>query len=507
MQRPVLGAAVLVLALAAAWLTGFADRPVRVWRGYETLLIRSDIAQSGGLLKVVNALGPGVVSELTATVNFWDFTGVESVPVARIDMRIDPSDPRHDKTMEGLPSYFRSASGRAGGWSIAYIPSHRAAAIDYLKVAAVLGFPFLGNWRMAELDAIELMISAAGLLGLAAFLAYPFRREGRTRLLIGGAGALLWVPFLIPGGVARIALAFFLLASWFRVVEVFSELRGSSEKLLREARSPLVRFVASAGMGLVLFFPATGFSADAFVGYAGPVAACVLVMVALAIFWGRPGRLKGRRKKFDPVPIVKTAADPARGRAGFFMVLLVIAAVAGIALARSAPVPTPLPVFGARDFSWQSLARLAREKRVPRLPDISDFVTHEAFQQSIAFGRPWRLPEQDERVYLREFSTNARAGSIIVEGFRRVKVFDSTWLDSVTRRFAPGSIEGMLISQGGSAAVAYRGQVEALLRELPIAVLVLFFFSSWFALDRRAAPLMKNVLVRLNGPARRNQVQ
>ena len=504
-----LGGAVLALAVGAACLaslSGDADRASRVWRGYETLLIRSDIAASGGLLKVVKALGPGVVSELTATVNFWDFTGVESVAVAQIDTRIDPSDPRHDRTMDALPGYFHSSSNLGSRWSIAYIPSRRAAAIDYMKIAAVLGFPLLGEWRMAEFDAFELIVSVAGLLALAAFLAYPFRKEGRTRLLVAGVGALLWVPFLFPGGMARTALALLLYATWFQVVEVFIDFRGSDDKLLRAARDPLARFLAAAGTGLVLFAPSSGFSTAARAGYAGSVTASVLILVALALFWGQAPRSRGRRKKFDPVPIVKASSAPARpGQAGFLLVFLAILSVAGIAVARSASVPTPMPLPGVREFSWDSLARLSMQKRTLRLPDLSDLVTHEAFQQTIAFGRPWKLPDRDERVYVREFSMNAAAGSI-VEGFRRVKVFDSAWLDSVTRRFVPGSIEGMLISQGGPVTVAFRGQVSALLRELPLAVLVLFVFSAWFARDRRAAPLMKNMLVRLNGAARRNQV-
>ncbi len=501
-----LGAAVLALAFGAAWLAGLpgiADRPARVWRGYETLLVRSDIAESGGIQKVVNALGPGVVSDRTATVSFWDFTGVQSVPVSLIDTRIDPSDPRHDRVMDMMPRYFHTSSGQGGRWSIAYIPSRRAAALDYLKLTAVLGFPLRGDWRMEELDAVELLAAIAGLLALAALLASPFRKEGRTRLLVAGAGALLWVPFLFPGGVARIALVLLLHASWFQVAEVFIDFRGSDEKLLRAARDPMVRFLAAAGMGLVLL-PTSGSSSAALTGFAGPAAASVLLLVALALFWGRAPRRPQRRKKFDPVPIVKHAARP--GQAGFLLVFLAVLGVAAINLSRSAPVPAPVPASGVHDYSWESLARLSAQKNAARLPDMSDLVTHEAFQQTIAFGRSWKLPGRDERVYVREFSMNGRAAPI-VEGFRRVKVFDSSWLESVTRRFAPGSIEGMLISQGGPVAVALRGQAGALLRDVPLAVLVLFVFSAWFVRDRRTAPLMKNVLVRLNGPARRNQVQ
>ncbi len=440
-RRRILGGAVLAAALGAAWLAGplgGGNRPSCVWRGYETLLIRSDVAASGGLQKVVNALGPNVVSELTAKVSFWNFTGIDSVAVADVDARIDPSDPRRDRAMDALSGYFHSPSNQGNRWSIAYVPSARGAVKDYLSIAAIIGFPLLGEWRMAEFDPFVLIVSVTGLMSLAVLLAHPMRKEGRARLPAAGAGALVWVPFLFPGGVARIALAFFLFAAWFQVAEVFIELRGSDDKLLRTARGPLVRFLAAAGMGLVLFFLFNAFSPAAFAGYAGPVTASVLVLVAIALFSGREERSRERRKKFEPVRIVKGSAAFARpAQAGFLVVMIVILAVAGMTVARSAAVPTPLPLPGVRGFSWDALSRLSRQSRAARLPDMSDLVTHEAFQETIAFGRPWRLPVRDERVYIREFSVNVPAG-LIVEGFRRVKVFDSAWLDSVTRRFAPG---------------------------------------------------------------------
>ena len=202
---------------------------------------------------------------------------------------------------------------------------------------------------------------------------------------------------------------------------------------------------------------------------------------------------------------MKTAATVLRpGQAAFLLVFIVTLAVAAMDMARSAVVPMAVPLHPAHGYSWDSLARLSRLKNPARLPDLSDFVTHEAFQQTIAFGRPWKLPARDERVYLREFSTNPRDGTI-VERLRRVKVFDAAWLDSVTRHAAPGSIERMLIEQGPVTVTL--GRREGIVPgDFVLAVFVLFVFSAWFVRDRRAAPLMKGVLVRLNGPARRNQV-
>jgi hypothetical protein len=515
---PLKAGAALALAIAAAVMTSVPVAPdgsARVWRGYETLLIRTDLASTEVLARVASALGPGVVSEVTARVSYWDFTGIADVTVGGMDARIDPSDPRHDRFMDGLPAYFRSPpdsgpsaarAARGSDWSIAYIPVRRAAAADYLRAAAVLGLPRHGSWRLVEFDPIQCIVSIASLLGLAALLASASGKGGRTRLLAAGSGALLWLPFLLPGGVARLALSLLMITAWFPVAHTVILLHGWDEKLLKEGRSSLVRFLAAAGAGLVVLLPASSFTASAIFAYAGAVIASALLVVALALFWGKARRPRRRSRKFEPVPIVRPSAEPAR--AGPSHVLVACAGlllVAAIGVMRSAPLPTPLPVFGARDFSWESLARLGSVHRALRLPDMSDFVAHEAYQETLSFGRPWGLPRPDEKVYMREFTTNVRSGTIVA-GLKRVKVFDARWLDSVVGRPVPGSIQRLLAAQHRAVAVASRGQVRSVLRELPVALLVLFVLFARFAWDWRAAPLMKSVLLRFNGAARRNQV-
>ncbi|MGO9307955.1 MAG: hypothetical protein ACLQDL_02895 [Spirochaetia bacterium] len=512
------GGAALALALAALWLTnlsGVGGLPTRVWRGYETLTVHADAVPPGALEEVVRRLGPGVVSGLTASVTFWNFTGIDEVPVDRLDARIDPRDPRHDRVMDALPGYFRTSGesaslaggvDRTGEWRIAYIPARRPAAADYARIAAALGLPWHGAWRLAEFDPVMFLVSLAGLFGLAALRASAGAGDRRERRAIAVAGALLWIPFLLPGDVARLSLALLSLAAWLQAMDPFIALHGWDEKLLRESRDPLVKMLAAAGAGAALLFLAGGFSVAALLAYAGSLAASGLVVIALALLWGRARRPRRRPKKFEPVPIVGPAGRPSRpGVAGAMLVSAAILLASAICVLRSVPVPTPLAVFAARDFSWGSLARLGRETRAQQLPDISDLVTHEAFQETLSFGRPWGPPRRDERVYVREFSIDPRAGTI-VPGMRRVKVFDAAWLDSVLHRTPPGSIERLLVSQRRPVAVALRGQVRSLLRELPVAMFVILLFSTWFARDLRMAPLMKSVYLRLNGAARRSQV-
>jgi hypothetical protein len=144
-----------------------------------------------------------------------NFTGIENVPVDRMDARIDPSDPRHDRVMDALPGYFQASSvsasptrlaGLGSGWSIAYIPARRAAVMDYLRIAAVLGLPRHDAWRLAEFDPIEFLVSATGLLALAALLAallvpLPGRADNDSPLLqlkleqVEAGSGFVWTDF------------------------------------------------------------------------------------------------------------------------------------------------------------------------------------------------------------------------------------------------------------------------------------------------------------------------
>ncbi|HET6486461.1 MAG TPA: hypothetical protein VFH83_08570, partial [Spirochaetia bacterium] len=103
-------------------LPGSSPRPSQPWRRYHTILVRSDSQGPDGMEGLVRRLkaaaGPGVVTELTAPVDFWDFSGVATVAYARLDSRLDPLDPRRDPYLNGLRSYLRTA-GASAEWRIA----------------------------------------------------------------------------------------------------------------------------------------------------------------------------------------------------------------------------------------------------------------------------------------------------------------------------------------------------------------------------------------------------
>jgi hypothetical protein len=155
--------------------------------------------------------------------------------------------------------------------------------------------------------------------------------------------------------------------------------------------------------------------------------------------------------------------------------LLVVSPIllALVALARAPFVPLPLRLSGIRDFSWSALREMDARRPAndgERLPDIVDFVTHSAYQQTLTFGRAHALPTRDERVTVTEYVVNPSTHAIVSRP-RTVKSFDSAWLDSLTRSPAGSSVERLLLEQGRPVRVEGAPARRALAREIAAAAL------------------------------------
>ena len=188
-----------------------------------------------------------------------------------------------------------------------------------------------------------------------------------------------------------------------------------------------------------------------------------------------------------------------------------------IPLVRGAAFPAPSPLRGQRGLSWSAVIKLRQGAKADRLPDFSDFVAHEAYQQTLGFGMKWRQPVPDERLYGREYLVDPATG-VVHATLRTVKVLDSMWLASLAMHPAPSGLESLLVAQGGPAVVSVRGLARLLAGELPfasLAFLSILYFLVWDLQGGartasrvwvRFSHLIRGNLWRLNETARRDQI-
>jgi hypothetical protein len=497
----VLPACFLLWLPSSSWV---APQPTLIWRGYQTLLLRGRAAQPQFMTALVARLGPGVVSEVTSPVEFWDFTGLSTAAYSDLDGRLDPSDPRRDRFIDGASAYFHS-TGAGEEWHIAYVPAVQTSFRLWLRISAAAGLPLQGEWRLVEFDPLGKLLSLAAVLGLAALLALAQEERRRAALAFAFAGAMAWAPFLLSGGLARFALTLILLPTWFPLMRADIPLRWDGAVFSR-LKKPLVIYGCAAAAAFMLVLITSGFSGSNLAGFLSPLGLSILMLLLPAVIREGGGRFH-RRMIFEPVPIVRPKSDTLRSRPVAFLCAAVSLVIIGFLFFERGPaLPTPYIVRPAHDFSWDTVNRMKRTGHAAALPDFLGLVTHAAFQETIAFGRPWRPPAKDERVYVREFILDPMTGATVARQ-KVVKVFDATWLESIRRRSIPGSLGALFYAQGRPTTAELRGPERAPLRELPAALVVLVTFLAWLRKDLIQGPLIRGNLLRLNSSARRNQAQ
>ncbi len=431
------GLGLLVCAALAAWLPLArmpAFQPTRIWRGYQTLLLSAGPSGAGAARVIAQALGPGVATEETSTVDFWSFTGLESVSLSGLDARIDPRDPRRDSFMDRAKGYFQASNGA----EILYIPARLPAARVFLRIAAHLGLPARGAWHLIEFDPVEKLLAVLGLFALALLLAAGQESPRRIAFPIAAAGALVWIPYVLSGGLDRLAIALASLLPWSELMRVLVLLHGWDEKLVREMRPWLVALAGVAGAGLVVECLLAGPSLLPLIASIAPFLGALLLLAGIAGVWGRAKRKRKKRAAFAPIPIVRPARKAARfPRAALIVGAGLLVAAAIVPLLRDQPLPTPLPLADARGFSWEAVARLGRGAGSGRLPDFAGLVLHEAFQEAMTFGRSEGLPVPDERVYLRTYTDDGSTG-VVTERQRMAKTFDAVLAEERARALDAG---------------------------------------------------------------------
>ena len=296
-----------------------------------------------------------------------------------------------------------------------------------------------------------------------------------------------------------------LLPGWLPLMRADMPLRWDDAVLLRLKRA-LIIYGCTAAAALALLLVTSGFTGSNLAGFLSPLGVSILMLLVPAAAREAGGR-PHRRMIFEPVPIVRPKSDALRSRpVAFLYAVASLILVSLLFFERGPALPTPYAVRHVRDFSWEAVETMKRSGHSAALSDFLGLVTHAAFQETMAFGRPWRPPEKDERVYVREFILNPITGATVARR-KVVKVFDATWLESVRRRSTPGSLGALFYAQGRPTVSEMRGPERASLRELPAALAVLLVFLGWLRKDLVQGPLIRSNLLRLNSSARRNQIQ
>ncbi len=451
--------------------------PVTVWHGHNILLIDAE-AELGPVLESLGSIPH--ISETNTHVYINVFSGVEKVPLAQIEARLDVNDPRYDRYVSGLQRYF-SAAFDADNWHVVYLKSDRtqlSLLVSLKRALGTLGIDYrLPEWRpgwfllgpLAAFGVILLFSRGSRRIWEMIFLALPLVILATKASGLGLAAALLMIP------------------GWQRLVAVSREML---EDFLYNRRFALDRrlFLRPAvlfGIGMAWASVIAFFHTDAggfFIAMLATVGALFVSLASLAalrlygvtdryhtLFYGMP-LLRGTG--FDS----RHSFSPLHNTYAALILIAVVFSPCLILLSRIDPdlaTARPHTIRAFDELTVASLRELGQKIPENRLPDLADYVAHRAYQDSLPYRREWAYPGRDEVVTISNFKDE---NGKIVPRESGVFSFDTTWFDTVIADAATDGLGSMFLGQGGTVVTygiyQHRGVARAL-RSIATAVLVI----------------------------------
>lgn len=488
-----------------------ACRPTSGWRGWYVLLYRE--AAADAVEAALPLARPGSVSRVSATARIDAFSEIEVLPIADLDARLDPLDPRMDGWLAGAGDYFRA--GNAGPLAVsAYVPATRGRIETVLRLGRAFraaGVPRDG-WRLVELDPLAAPAAPAAALVFATVVAWWLGTRIGRGLLLAAAGVLVWLPGLLNGGPADLCICCLSLYLWLPgALEEERDIDGR-----RSLPSP-----GGVGMriGVLLAAAAAVIAADDAAVYRSfRMAASTLGLALLAeLAWSFPRMRPPARRpghRFAPVPILSPRKPSFVPLAAGLAAALLVAAPSCLSQLRLA---LPRPVSLAPAASRKGIEDASRARGEDSLPGLADAVSHAVSLQTAAFGTVAAgvggtggagtlLPPQEGRVLLLEYADGS-APTSLVEAPRTVVRFEPGWLDRVAAASRAGTVERLLVDQRRAVEVRTLPLRTTLVRALPAALVWLLLLGAPLAGPAARRLLMRLGLWAITEPARRRRTR
>ena len=440
-----------LIALAVSVLVIAPERiDRRRWKRYYTLHVENNEIAEQLILQIAESRRfQEVVSRFTAEISFNTFAGFVSVPVHRLSDRLDPLDPRFDPYMQRVGKLFSVSSGKS--WEVAYLRSDRNVLSTYLYLRRVFRELDL-QWRLIEFDPLR---AVAKIFLFILYLSVCIRLSSSSSIRMAVLLAALPWPLLIAISNFSVLLAFFLvMPAWVHLFEhlyIYRYVRSSAgyPGLAEVFSRPAAAVAVAAGLAIVL-------------GRPGPVGGLLLVMaggIAAAAFLYCYFVIRDSlhaHRPFRALPILRRLRPRKASLSPAITLHLLLAFVVlfsypliRLAAAVSGPEPDTIQIrsIGYDGLSWRSLDALAGYTSPGGMPNLAEYLTHQAYQESLIFGRAYAFPTPGERVLISEYWVDPEKARVH-KTFRVVKQFKESWLYETLEAAPPGSVARLLTDQG-----------------------------------------------------------
>ncbi len=367
-------------ALAGSAALASRARGARPWKAAALAAVRPEDAAAAEAL--LEAAFPGaVVSARNQEVAFSSFSGIETLRLAELDSRLDEDDPRFDRYLSGLGSYFKAGSGEDER-ELIYVIAGRGAEARARKALKALPPADSGGARWTVVASASSTPPWPALVGLATVVALIIA-SGGARGVWAAAPLAAYLPVILSGGAVAAAAA--LASGYLLSILALMRLRYPYDPGRRWSDFFKALLASRGGRTVAAAFAITT-AASAVVpsALAATVAAAIAsALVADAI--ERRRAMTGQHGIFTPIPLLGRASGAwcsAGSRAAIASIGPVIACAAFLWIA-DAEKASLLSIPHPRRYTR------AGTTDAPELPAFEDYLEHMEFQQR--FGTT-RLP-------------------------------------------------------------------------------------------------------------------
>lgn len=469
----------------------------RTWKKHYTLYIEQSQDTEQLILRIAEKrLFEGVVSRYTAEVSFNTFAGFATIPIHQLSKRLDALDPRFDPYLQRVENLFTVASGkrgetRDGFWEVVYLRTERNVLSSYLQLLGLLEREGV-RWRLLEFDPLDSSIRLLLLLAYCVVIGFS-ASNWKVRLAIVLA-SIPWLLLVLLSGFCSLLAFFLIMSAWVHLLEWQYERwreglffpRDDPTRQNRWYRSilsrPPISVAVAGGLGMLFLHPGPLLGA-LFAIFGGAVASALVYRLLVVEGFRRA------HPPFQPLPILdrfhpRRRAISREATLHILLAVIVLGSYPALRLgtAFSNPVSYKIqmqPIAGvSRDLSWSSLAALSGISRGSGIPNLADYLSHRAYQESLIFGRSYTFPRMGERIVISDYHVDSKSYRI-QKAFRVVKQFKESWLQGTLGAAAPGSLPRLFADQEIAGTVETIAATEPIGRAGFGTLLVLLFLFSF----------------------------
>jgi|GEM_PF-3028389 len=452
-----IGALLLFITLVfPAFFLGPRDFGHRPWRAYDLILLDNSADLEEVRARLL-AAGEDPIDRSVASVRIENFLGGEWVPLAALNDRFDPADPRLDPFVRAARGLFDGAGGE-----LVYLPRRGSIVTRRRELRSILrGVSF----RVVGWNPLPAMLSGVGAIMVMLFsLRTRFAR--RWPIVLGLVAVAAHAAAGGPAGLVRAALVGY---AW----AIFLDRLALREREYLVYRNPPAwdaadRFVL-VYLGISVFLAAlTLIGEDLSLRRAATLSLLATVAALAAVTWlwhlvHRDRIRSSEHRLFAPRPILERAfgdrdhGSPLVGRAPWAVAALLLALAlvfvisdrGGSAGDLLVPVPDHYaaePDPTAESTSYRTLAEAARSI-VPETDALSTagYLAHRWYQDGLLYGAGFRIPGYGEKLQLRRLEEQDGGLRTVLEP---VATFDEAW---IAHRMGPDAtgIYRIITEEGG----------------------------------------------------------